>query len=99
MVISVQEGVEVGLVRLLAAVIIAGGGTLLAAILTGMGRDGAEGARAVAEAGGRFFVQDEATSVVWGMPGAAAAAGVCAAVLPLEQIAPKIVRLFGGDRS
>ena len=50
-------------------------------------------------AGGSVIAQDEATSVVWGMPGAAANAGICAAVLPLNQIAPKLVRLFSGDRS
>jgi two-component system chemotaxis response regulator CheB len=61
---------------------------LLAVILTGMGSDGAEGCRAVAEAGGRFVVQDEATSVVWGMPGAAARTGLAEAVLPLNRIAP-----------
>ena len=61
---------------------------LLAVILTGMGSDGAEGCRAVAETGGRFVVQDEATSVVWGMPGAAAKTGLAEAVLPLNQIAP-----------
>lgn len=65
---------------------------LLAVILTGMGVDGADGCRAVAEAGGRFVVQDEATSVVWGMPGAAAKTGLAEAVLPLNQIAPWIRR-------
>lgn len=65
---------------------------VLAVILTGMGADGAEGCRAVAEAGGRFVVQDEATSVVWGMPGAAAKTGLAEAVLPLTQIAPWIRR-------
>lgn len=65
---------------------------LLAVILTGMGADGAEGCRAVAEAGGRFVVQDEATSVVWGMPGAAARTGLAEAVLPLNQIAPWVRR-------
>ncbi|HEV7599054.1 MAG TPA: chemotaxis protein CheB, partial [Bradyrhizobium sp.] len=42
---------------------------------------------------------DEATSVVWGMPGAATHAGICAAVLPLGQIAPKLIQLFAGVRS
>ena len=45
-----------------------------------------------------MIAQDEATSVVWGMPGSAAQAGLCSAVLPLDQIAPKIVRLFSGRR-
>ena len=48
--------------------------------------------------GGTVAVQDEASSVVWGMPGAAANAGICAAVLPLNQIAPKLVQLFSGGR-
>jgi two-component system chemotaxis response regulator CheB len=74
------------------------GSAILSVILTGMGSDGCHGAEAVVAAGGSVIAQDEATSVVWGMPGAAANAGVCAAVLPLDQIAPKIVRLFGGSR-
>ena len=72
---------------------------VLAVILTGMGSDGTRGAQDIVAAGGSVIAQDEATSVVWGMPGAAAHAGVCSAVLPLDQIAPKIVRLFRGDRS
>ena len=74
------------------------GGTL-ALILTGMGSDGMRGGKDILAAGGSVIAQDEATSVVWGMPGAAANAGICAAVLPLNQIAPKLVRLFAGDRS
>jgi two-component system chemotaxis response regulator CheB len=70
-----------------------------AAILTGMGSDGMRGGKDIIAAGGNVIAQDEATSVVWGMPGAAANAGICSAVLPLNQIAPKIVRLFAGDRS
>ena len=75
------------------------GSAILSVILTGMGSDGTHGAEKVVAAGGSVIAQDEATSVVWGMPGAAANAGVCAAVLPLDQIGPKIVRLFGGDKS
>lgn len=75
------------------------GGGILALVLTGMGSDGTHGAQDVAAAGGSVIAQDEATSVVWGMPGAAANAGVCSAVLPLDQIGAKIVRLFGGDKS
>jgi two-component system chemotaxis response regulator CheB len=70
----------------------------LAVVLTGMGSDGAHGAADIAAAGGAIIAQDEATSVVWGMPGAVARAGLCSAVLPLDQIAPKVIRLFSGGR-
>jgi two-component system chemotaxis response regulator CheB len=73
------------------------GGAVLAVILTGMGTDGTTGAQAVVSAGGNVIAQDEPTSVVWGMPGSAAHAGVCAAVLPLDEIGPKITRVFAGD--
>ena len=74
-------------------------GGILAVVLTGMGSDGMRGGKDIVAAGGSVIAQDEATSVVWGMPGAAVHAGICAAVLPLGQIAPKLVRLFSGDRS
>ena len=74
-------------------------GSIMTVILTGMGSDGMRGGKDIVAAGGSVIAQDEATSVVWGMPGAAANAGICAAVLPLNQIAPKLVRLFSGDRS
>jgi two-component system chemotaxis response regulator CheB len=74
-------------------------GAVLALVLTGMGSDGMRGGKEIVAAGGSVIAQDEASSVVWGMPGAAANAGICAAVLPLDQIAPKLVRLFSGDRS
>jgi two-component system chemotaxis response regulator CheB len=74
-------------------------GGIMSVILTGMGSDGMRGGKDIVAAGGSVMAQDEATSVVWGMPGAAANAGICAAVLPLNQIAPKLVRLFSGDRS
>ena len=74
-------------------------GGVMSVILTGMGSDGTRGGKDIVAAGGTVIAQDEATSVVWGMPGAAANAGICAAVLPLNQIAPKLVRLFSGDRS
>src|SRR5882757_10181029 len=70
----------------------------LAVILTGMGTDGTDGAAAIAAAGGSVIAQDEASSVVWGMPGSAAHAGVCSAVLPLDQIAPKVARMFLGAK-
>ena len=74
------------------------GPAVLAVVLTGMGADGANGGRAIAAAGGTVLAQDEATSVVWGMPGATANAGVCAAVLPIDQIAPKILAIASGAR-
>jgi two-component system chemotaxis response regulator CheB len=74
-------------------------GAIQAVILTGMGSDGMRGGKQVVAAGGSVIAQDEATSVVWGMPGAAANAGICAAVLPLGQIAPKLIKRFAGERS
>lgn len=74
------------------------GSATLAVILTGMGSDGTDGASIVAEAGGSVIAQDEATSVIWGMPGAAAEAGLCAGILPLESIAPRINELVTGGR-
>lgn len=62
------------------------GPALLVVILTGMGHDGLEGCRAVVAAGGAVLAQDQASSVVWGMPGAVALAGLCSAVLPLARI-------------
>ena len=74
------------------------GPSSLALVLTGMGADGTLGAADIVAAGGSIIAQDEATSVVWGMPRSVAQAGLCAAVLPLDQIAPKVIRLFSGDR-
>lgn len=67
------------------------GPRLLAVILTGMGQDGLRGCERVREAGGRILVQDEATSVVWGMPGLVARAGLADEILPLSEIAPAIL--------
>ncbi len=72
---------------------------ILAVILTGMGSDGMRGGKDIVAAGGNVIAQDEATSVVWGMPGSAAQAGICAAVLPLNQIAQKVQKVFQGDLS
>jgi two-component system chemotaxis response regulator CheB len=69
-------------------------GRVLVAMLTGMGHDGLAGTRRVIEAGGAAVAQDEATSVVWGMPGAVAQAGLCHAVLPLPRIAPKLLEMM-----
>ena len=68
----------------------------LGVVLTGMGSDGLAGSRAIVEAGGAVIAQDEASSVVWGMPRAVANAGLAAAVLPLDQIAPAIGSLIKG---
>jgi two-component system chemotaxis response regulator CheB len=68
------------------------GARALAVILTGMGNDGLRGCELIREAGGRIVVQDEATSVVWGMPGFVARAGLADKVLPLGEIAGEIVR-------
>ena len=65
---------------------------VLGLMLTGMGADGAKGCVALADAGGRFVVQDEATSVVWGMPGAAANTGRAEKILPLDEIGPWLRR-------
>ncbi|MDR3539212.1 MAG: chemotaxis response regulator protein-glutamate methylesterase [Acetobacteraceae bacterium] len=73
-------------------------GRVLVAMLTGMGHDGLAGTRKVIEAGGAAVAQDEATSVVWGMPGAVAQAGLCHAVLPLPRIAPKLLDLLRAAR-
>ncbi|WP_439373503.1 protein-glutamate methylesterase/protein-glutamine glutaminase [Bradyrhizobium sp. DASA03120] len=74
-------------------------GAILSVILTGMGSDGMRGGKDIVAAGGSVIAQDEASSVVWGMPGAAANAGICAAILPLNQIGAKVNRLFAGDRA
>jgi len=73
-------------------------GRVLVAMLTGMGHDGLAGTRTVIQAGGAAVAQDEATSVVWGMPGAIAQAGLCHAVLPLPRVAPKLVEMLRGAR-
>lgn len=65
----------------------------VAVLLTGMGRDGAEGLRALRDAGATTIAQDRATSVVWGMPRAAEELGAACRTLPLDQIAPALVRL------
>lgn len=69
------------------------GRRILAVILTGMGQDGLKGCQELVTAGGTVVGQDEATSVVWGMPGAVATAGLCSAILPLRDIGPYIRRI------
>lgn len=78
---------------MLRSVAAAYGARCMVLILTGMGSDGQKGASTVVAAGGSVVAQDEATSVVWGMPGAVAKTGLCSAVLPLPEIAPYLRRL------
>ena len=70
------------------------GGRVLAVILTGMGQDGLRGSQSLLEAGGAVLAQDEASSVVWGMPGAVARAGLCHAVLPIDELASKVTQML-----
>jgi two-component system chemotaxis response regulator CheB len=69
------------------------GGAIIAAILTGMGQDGLRGAGLIRARGGSILAQDQASSVVWGMPGAVVRAGLADRVLPLHQVVPAILRL------
>jgi two-component system chemotaxis response regulator CheB len=81
---------------MLRSAVAACGGQVLAIILTGMGHDGLAGCRAVAAAGGQILAQDEASSVVWGMPGAVARAGLPAALLPPEGLAERAGAILAG---
>jgi two-component system chemotaxis response regulator CheB len=74
------------------------GSGVLAVVLTGMGSDGLAGCRLVREQQGSVLAQDQATSAVWGMPGAVTNAGLANSVLPLGSIAPEILRLAGRAR-
>jgi two-component system chemotaxis response regulator CheB len=71
------------------------GSGVLAVVLTGMGYDGLAGSRVILEHGGSVLAQDQASSTVWGMPGAVAQAGLAYKVLPLSGIAPEILRVAG----
>ena len=75
------------------------GGSALAVVLTGMGSDGARGAEVLRRAGAEVVAQDEASSVVWGMPGAVVAAGLASRVLPLRQVATDVVGVAGRARA
>lgn len=70
-------------------------GQVLAVVLTGMGRDGSKGAAVLKRAGAHVVVQDEATSVVWGMPGSTVATGAADEILPLVQIGPTLLTHLG----
>jgi two-component system chemotaxis response regulator CheB len=74
------------------------GGWVMGVVLTGMGSDGLNGANDIVAAGGSIIAQDETTSVVWGMPGSVAEAGLCSRVLPITEIAPTLSQLFLGRR-
>jgi two-component system chemotaxis response regulator CheB len=65
---------------------------VLGVVMTGMGADGVLGAQQIREAGGEVIIQDEASAVVWGMPGLVYAAGQADGVYPLDQLAPEITR-------
>ena len=73
------------------------GAATLAVVLTGMGEDARRGCEEIKRRGGRVLVQDEATSVVWGMPGAVARAGLADSVLPLLDIGPKLSLLVSAQ--
>ncbi len=81
---------------LLRSLVAACGGRLAGAILTGMGHDGLAGCRAVSAAGGTVLAQDEASSVVWGMPGAVAKAGLASLLAPPEEIAMRLLAAVEG---
>jgi two-component system chemotaxis response regulator CheB len=72
------------------------GGAVLAVILTGMGQDGLRGTEILRANGARVLAQDESSSVVWGMPGAVAHAGLADRVLPLDEVVPEILRITEG---
>jgi two-component system chemotaxis response regulator CheB len=71
------------------------GGAVLAVMLTGMGQDGLRGTEILKARGATVLAQDEASSVVWGMPGAVVNAGLADRVLPLNEVVPEILRITG----
>ena len=74
------------------------GANVLAVVLTGMGSDGVQGCEIIREKGGQVLVQDEASSVVWGMPGQVAAAGYAHGVFPLNEMGLEIERRVRAHR-
>jgi len=74
------------------------GDRALAVVLTGMGHDGRDGARALVEQGSVVLAQDEASSVVWGMPGAVAGAGLASMLSPVSGLAQAVRNLGKGER-
>lgn len=102
MVIRLDQGEPVNFCRpaadpLFESAAAAFGSRLLAVVLTGMGQDGKAGAGKIVETGGRVAVQDEASSVVWGMPGSVAQAGYAEAVRPLSDLSSLTLNLMNGD--
>ncbi len=99
--VGIQDGPPVNFCRpsvdvLFASAVEAVGGELVGVVMTGMGADGRTGAGQIVAAGGTVLVQDEATSVVWGMPGAVANAGFAHRVLPLNEIAGALEGVMAG---
>jgi two-component system chemotaxis response regulator CheB len=98
--VRLNDGPRIGLHKpainvLLRSTAAAAGRNAVGVILTGMGRDGAEGLKAMRDAGARTIAQDEATSVVFGMPKEAIALGAAERVLPLDAVAAGILELAG----
>jgi two-component system, chemotaxis family, protein-glutamate methylesterase/glutaminase len=80
------------------SVAIAFSGRALAIVLTGMGQDGLRGCELLADRGAEIWVQDEATSVVWGMPGFVARSGLAQAILPISEIGARMANRFISSR-
>ncbi|HAH10254.1 MAG TPA: chemotaxis response regulator protein-glutamate methylesterase [Alphaproteobacteria bacterium] len=74
------------------------GAATLGVVLTGMGHDGRNGAQAIAAAAGTVIVQDEASSIVWGMPGAVAQAGLASGIYPLKALAGEAAKIISGGK-
>jgi two-component system chemotaxis response regulator CheB len=72
------------------------GAAVVAAVLTGMGHDGMSGAQQLAARGSYIVAQDEASSVVWGMPGSVVGAGAANEIVPLDAVVPAILREVAG---
>jgi len=89
---SVKPSVDV----LLRSAVEVWGGNILSVILTGMGEDGLSGCKEVVSAGGMVIAQDSATSLVWGMPGAVAKAGLATEVVPLSEVPGLVTRMVHG---
>ena len=73
------------------------GASAAAVVLTGMGRDGVQGAARLVAAGGSVLAQDEGSSAVWGMPRAALEAGLACAVMPPDKLARRVASRLGGE--